>query len=205
MRTIQLLRKLDPAEWGGTEMAMQRLFDGLRQKGVQTIVYCPRIENGVEEDPLMRAGHEVQRFNAFVPVLGLSEVRRRQMIAVGGNLMSFDLVSSLWRDKNVALIHSHTLGRIGGIGRTIARQRQVPFVLTIHGGVLDLPEAVQKSFNAPLERGWEWGKLFGLLFQSHRLFQDADAILTCNEREAALLREKLPEKRIVVQPHGIVP
>src|SRR2546421_7983526 len=111
MRTIQLLRKLDPAEWGGTEMAMQRLFDGLRQQGVQAIVYCPRIENNEKQDPFVRSGHEVQRFNAFVPVLGLSELRRRQMIAVGGNLMSFNLVSSLWREKNVSLIHSHTLGR----------------------------------------------------------------------------------------------
>src|SRR5437660_1604483 len=45
MRTVQLLRKLDPAAWGGTEMAMHRLFDGLLQHGVKTIVYCPRLEN----------------------------------------------------------------------------------------------------------------------------------------------------------------
>ena len=202
MRTIQLLRKLDPAAWGGTEMAMHRLFDGLRQNGVDTIVYCPRLENNPETDPLVQSGHQVQRFNAFVPVLGISQLRRRQMIAVGGNLMSFDLVSSLWRDKEIDLIHSHALGRIGAIGRTIARQREIPFVVTIHGGVLDLPENVKKSFNTP-ERGFEWGRIFGLLFQSHRLLQDADAILTCNAKEAALLREKMPHKRIVVQPHGI--
>jgi glycosyltransferase involved in cell wall biosynthesis len=204
MRTIQLLRKLDPAEWGGTEMAMQRLFDGLKGQGIKAIVYCPRTLKSAEVDPLVRAGHDVQRFNAFIPVLGISETRRRQMVAVGGNLMSFDLVSSLWREKNISLIHSHALGRIGAIGRTIARRKQVPFVLTIHGGVLDLPENVKRSFNAP-EPGWEWGKVFGVLFQSHRLLQDADAILTCNAKEAALLREKLPEKRIIVQPHGIEP
>jgi glycosyltransferase involved in cell wall biosynthesis len=206
MRTVQLLRKLDPAEWGGTEMAMHRLFDGLKEQGVSAIVYCPRTDKGTidEDDPLVRSGHDVQRFNAFIPVLGISETRRRQMIAVGGNIMSFDLVSSLWREQDISLIHSHALGRIGAIGRTVARRKQVPFILTIHGGVLDLPENVKKSFNAP-EPGWEWGKVFGLLFQSHRLLQDADAILTCNAKEAALLREKFPGKRIVVQPHGIEP
>src|SRR4051812_22163059 len=101
MRTIQLLRKLDPAEWGGTEMAMQRLFNGLKKEGVTTIVYCPRLDGAAQEDPLVRSGHPVQRFNAFVPILGISEIRRRQMIAVGGNLMSFDLVTSLWREKNI--------------------------------------------------------------------------------------------------------
>jgi glycosyltransferase involved in cell wall biosynthesis len=202
MRTVQLLRKLDPAEWGGTEMAMHRLFDGLKEQGINATVYCPRIHNGIEDDPLVRSGHDVQRFNAFIPVFGISETRRRQMVAVGGNIMSFDLVSSLWREKSISLIHSHVLGRIGAIGRTVARRKQVPFVLTIHGGVLDLPENLKKSFNAP-EPGWEWGKVFGLLFQSHRLLQDADAILTCNSKEAALLRDKFPGKRIVVQPHGI--
>ena len=117
--------------------------------------------------------------------------------------MSFDLVAELLFEQNCSVIHSHALGRIGAIARAFANQRKVPFVLTIHGGVLDLPEKVKKSFNAPLTQGIEWGKLFGFLFQSHRLFRDADAILTCNPREAALLKEKLPGKRIVVQPHGV--
>jgi glycosyltransferase involved in cell wall biosynthesis len=117
--------------------------------------------------------------------------------------MSFDLISTLWREPDISLMHTHTLGRIGGIALTIAKQRHVPFVVTIHGGVLDLPETVKREFNAPLTGGWEWGKLFGLLFQSHRLFRDADAIVTCNPNEAALLRERYPMKHIVVQPHGV--
>jgi starch synthase len=203
MRAIHLLRKLDPAEWGGTEMAIQRLFEGLRQQGVTPVVYCPRLEQEEAPDPLVSSGYDVQRFKAFVPVLGLSKERRRQLVAVGGNLMSFELVSSLWREDDVSIIHTHALGRIGGIARTIAKQREVPLVVTIHGGVLDLPDQLKQSFNTPIEGGWEWGKLFGLLFQSHRLFKDADAILTCNHKEAALLCEKFPDKRVVVQPHGV--
>ncbi len=42
-----------------------------------------------------------------------------------------------------------------------------------------------------------------MLLQSHRLFVDADAILTCNVKEADLLRQKHPNKRVVVQPHGV--
>ncbi|HWC59358.1 MAG TPA: glycosyltransferase family 4 protein, partial [Verrucomicrobiae bacterium] len=51
--------------------------------------------------------------------------------------------------------------------------------------------------------GWEWGKIFGLILQSRRLLLDADAIVTCNENEARLLREQHPGKRVVVQPHGV--
>src|SRR5690349_24413419 len=187
MRVAHLLRKLDPAEWSGTEMAIQRLFDGLRANGVDPVVYCPRLQTNGAQDPLRSSGFEVQRFKAFVPILGLSRQRKRQLVSVGGNLLSFDLLPTLWRDRDLAVMHAHTLGRIGGIALTVAKQRQVPFVVTIHGGVLDLPENIRRSFNAPIEHGWEWGKLFGLLFQSHRLFRDADAILTCHEKEASLL------------------
>jgi starch synthase len=203
MRVAHLLRKLDPAEWSGTEMAIHRLFDGLRSNGVDPVVYCPKLENGNRQDPLVSSGFEVQRFKAFVPVLGLSRQRRRQLISVGGNLMSFDLIASLWRERHLAIMHAHALGRIGGIALTIAKQRQVPFVVTIHGGVLDLPEKIKQSFNTPADYGWEWGRLFGVLFQSRRLFSDADAILTCNAKEAALLQEQFPNKRVVVQPHGV--
>jgi glycosyltransferase involved in cell wall biosynthesis len=204
MHAIHLLRKLNPAQWGGTETAIQRLCEGLREHGVKPIVYCPDLEEPAScEDLLLSAGPKVQRFKAFVPILGISEERKRQLISVGGNLMSFDLVSSLWRERDISVIHTHTLGRIGGIALTIAKQKRVPFVVTIHGGVFDLPAEMKKNFNAPADQGWEWGKLFGILFQSHRLFVDADAILTCNEKEAACLRERHPARRVVVQPHGV--
>jgi alpha-maltose-1-phosphate synthase len=203
MRVIHLLRKLDPAEWSGTEVAIHRLFQGLREHSVCPVAYCPRLPGGVREDPLTGAGFEVCRFRAFLPVVGMAEARRRQLVSVGGNLMSLDLLSALRRDQEFAVMHTHTLGRLGGIGLTMAKRRQVPFVVTIHGGVMDLPDRLKQSFNAPPDAGWDWGRVFGLLFRAHRLFKDADAILTCNEREAELLRQTLPDKNIVVQPHGV--
>ena len=56
MRAIHLLRKLDPAEWGGTETAILRLCDGLRENGVKPVVYCPRLERESTSDPLQLAG-----------------------------------------------------------------------------------------------------------------------------------------------------
>jgi glycosyltransferase involved in cell wall biosynthesis len=202
-RAIHLLRKLDPAEWSGTEVAIQRLFGGLRAHGIDPVAYCPKLEHGSVSDPLTCDGFEVHRFRAFMPVMGISRQRKRQLMAVGGNLMSFDLIPALWRERNIGVIHSHTLGRLGGIALRLAKQRNAPFVVTIHGGVLDLPERIKQTFNTPTDRGWEWGRLFGILFQSHRLFRDADAILTCNGQEAALLQKQLPHKRVLVQPHGV--
>ena len=202
MRTIHLLRKYNPDQWGGTETAIQRLFDGLRTQDVAPVMYCPAIDHEPQADPLRDAGYEIKRFEAFVPIWGISAQRKRQLISVGGNLMSFDLIRALRQEPNVAVIHTHTLGRIGGIGLTAAKRRGVPFVVTIHGGVLDLPPQLKADFNKSVG-GWEWGRFFGLIFQSHRLFPEADAIITGNGNEARLLREKYPDKRILVQPHGV--
>ncbi len=178
MRVVHLLRKCDPAEWGGTETAIQRLFEGLRQHDVASVVYCPRLNNGFTADPLTDAGCVVKRFRAFLPVWGISREAKQQLMAVGGNLMSFDLFRALAREPGISVIHTHALGRLGGIASAMGRQRGIPLVVTIHGGLLDVPDRLQNDFHA-------------------------DAILTCNPRESALLREQHPRKRLLVQPHGV--
>ena len=203
MRVAHLLRKYNPAEWGGTETVIHQLFDGLRHHGIESDVYCPAIDTDYVPDPLANAGCAVRRFRACVPIWGITPQQRRQMIAVGGNLLSFELLRMLWAARGQAVIHSHTLGRIGGTGLTIARQRKLPFVLTIHGGVYDLPESMRKSFDSPQAGGWEWGKPFGLLLRARRVLTEADAIITCNPREAALVRARHPDRRVLVQPHGV--
>ncbi|MDB6115734.1 MAG: hypothetical protein JWM88_3427, partial [Verrucomicrobia bacterium] len=96
----------------------------------------------------------------------------------------------------------HTLGRIGGIAGSAARRRHLPFVVSIHGGVMDPPPS------APVDpknagRGLEWGRVFGWWWRAHHVLEEADAILTCNTREAELLRERHPHQLIAVQPHGV--
>ncbi len=117
--------------------------------------------------------------------------------------MSFELIRALWREPDLAVIHSHALGRIGAIGRMVARRRGLPFVFTSHGGVYDLPDSLRRSLNAPLALSWEWGKLCGILLRTRRLVSEADAVITCNEHEGALIRERHPGRRVVVQPHGV--
>jgi alpha-maltose-1-phosphate synthase len=203
MRVAHILRKYNPAEWGGTETAVKHLLDGLKDEGVGGTVYCPKLDAPARHDPLQEAGHEIKRYHAFIPVFNLEPEQKQQMVAVGGNLMSLDLFARLIAERELSVVHTHALNRIGGIGLTVARLRRVPFVVTIHGGVLDLPRVVQQTLSAPLEGGYEWGKIFGAVFRSREVLKQADAIMTCNPREAALQKEKFPNKRIIVQPHGV--
>src|SRR5262245_3694445 len=100
MRALHLLRKYNPSQCAGTETAIQRLFDGLREHHVSPIVFCPAVEQDADHDPLEAAGYRIERFRAFVPILGISAQRKRQLVSVGGNLMSFDLFSQLRREQD---------------------------------------------------------------------------------------------------------
>lgn len=196
------MRKCNPAEWGGTETALRLLVSGLHANSVQSTVYAPRLASEGDPDEIA-PGVPIQRYRACLPYWGLSAEQRRQMIAVGGNLMSFDLGRKLFTQRDVQLIHTHTLGRLGAVARTAARLRRVPLVVTIHGGLFDLPTDLHRAMNAPVPRALEWGKFFGWLMRARELISSADAVLTCNPREAELLRTRYPRTLVLVQPHGI--
>jgi glycosyltransferase involved in cell wall biosynthesis len=204
MRVAHLLRKYDPAEWGGTETAIERLTAGLGALGVESVVYAPLLAAAsVAPDPLAAAGCAVRRFRAFVSLWGIPAERKQQMVAVGGNVLSLGLIGALWRERGLSVVHSHALGRLGAIAHAVARARRLPFVLSVHGGAYDLPAAVRQELHRPADGGWDWGKPLGLLLRARRLFDHADAIVTCNLREAALIREQHPGRRVVLQPHGV--
>src|SRR5260221_5627372 len=161
MRVVHLLRKCDPAQWGGTEMAVQRLTEGLARIDVTPIVYCPRPSSGANPTSLADMGCVLKLFNTLVPVLGISREMKAQMTSVGGNLISFDLPLRLSREPEISLIHTHTLGRLGGIAAREARRRGIPFVMSIHGGLLDMPSALHDGFQRAPSAGLDWGKAFG--------------------------------------------
>lgn len=203
MRVAHILRKYDPSEWGGTETAIHRLATGLAEQGVESVIYSPRtVQPLPADDPLAATGATMRRFRACVPVWGISREKKRQMIAVGGNVISFDLFGELWSEPEIDVVHSHALGRLGGIGRAVARSRRLPFVVSIHGGAYDLPAKVRDDMNKP-EGGWDWGRALGMFLRARHLFSEADAIVTVNPREAELIRERHPGRRVVVQPHGV--
>ena len=201
---VRILRKYDPAEWGGTESAIHLLASGLSRSGIASIVYAPRLAKGPgEADPFAGLGGALKRYRAVVPVWGISAERRRRMIALGGNVISLDLAASLWREPRLDVVHTHALGRLGAVAGAIARGRGKPFVVSVHGGAYDLPPTVRQTLQASGQGGLDWGRAVGFVFRSRDLFSVADAIITCNPSEAEKIRQRHPGRRVIVQPHGV--
>lgn len=202
-KVAHVLRKYDPDAWGGTESALIQLLLGLRQYGVDSVVFAPALKRtSTSPDPLQAAGFTVRRFGAFLPVAGLASEERDRRVSVGGNLMSFSLPLMLALEPAVDVVHSHALGRLGGIARKVAKARNLPFVVTIHGGYMDLPDNVRTQIAGKGE-GFEYGKVFGLLAGARQVVPEADAVLTCNPREADLLAKQSGARRVECMPHGI--
>lgn len=204
MKIAHILRKYNANEWAGTESALKRLLEGFKKdEDVESLVFCPKINQAVSIDPLAEEKCEIIRFSAFLPVWGISEVQKQRLVSIGGNLMSFQLLWLLWKTPNLSIIHTHTLGLFGGIALLIAKLRNIPLVVSIHGGALDLSAQTKKDLLEPLKGGIVWGKILTLLFRTHYLLQDADAILTLNRKEADYLQAKYPRQRIVIYSHAV--
>ncbi len=199
LHIAHVLRKYNANEWAGTETVLKEMFE-CWGKQVNSTLFCP--STSTNSSGLFDA-ISIERYEAFLPILGLSEENKKRLISIGGNLMSFDLAGKLAAHKDLSLIHSHTLGLLGAIAEKTARRMGIPFVLSIHGGALDLPKESLEQLIAPQKDGIAWGKVFSLYLRPDRILEKADAIITFNPKEEMLLKQKMPEKKIVYIPHGI--
>jgi len=110
-------------------------------------------------------------------------VQRRAFDAVGGNLFSFSLLFALLQNKKIDIIHLHTMKRVGGIIRSVAKWKKIPYVVTLHGGYFDRDTNEVSHRTEQLKNKLEWGKLLGWLFGSRKVLEEASAIITLSEEE----------------------
>jgi glycosyltransferase involved in cell wall biosynthesis len=121
----------------------------------------------------------------------------------GGNLLSWSLLAGLAGARGVRVYHAHALKRLGGIVRTAARLRRRPYVVTLHGGVFDVPAAEFAQLVEAQAGKFEWGRLAGALLGSRRVLEDADAVICVGRTEAEKARAALPHDRIHHLGNGV--
>lgn len=203
LSVIQVPRRFVTSDWGGTETLVLETTARLRGRGHDAEIWCPDALGGAPHDEVR--GVPVRRFPYFYPYLGLSAAARRQLDLAGGNLFSFSLMSALWNRPRLDLVHLHTGKRLGGIGRHVARRRGLPYVVSLHGGVVDVPTDEARRLASRTGRALEWGKLLGWWVGSRRVLDDAAAVLCVSEAEARTLQRQMPGKRVVHLPNGVDP
>lgn len=201
LNIVHVPRRYAPTHWGGTESVVEALCLNLSRLGHRQQVFTSRALD-VRPRSLDR-GVAVRRFGHFYPYWGLSSAQVQQLDLRAGNLFSFSLLRALWREPGLHLLHGHTGKRMGGIVRWVARRRQLPYVVSLHGGALDVPAAEAARWVEPTRGHWEWGRLLGAWVGSRRVLQDADLILCLGKEEQQRLQRQYPRCRIERFPNGV--
>lgn len=200
-RIIHVPRRFVADEWGGTETVLAELIAQQRSQG-----WRPEIHTSLA---LSRTRAEIwrefpiRRYSYCYPFLGLSEQEKHRLDKKGGNLLSLPLFFSLLAARDVRLFHAHSLKRLGGAVFTAARMRRKPFVVTLHGGVFDVPETELRQMTEAQGGKLEWGRIFGVLFRSRRILELADAVICIGRSEFDNARRTLGHERVHHLGNGV--
>jgi len=200
-RIVHVPRRFVAEEWGGTETVILEISRQQQRAGGRPVILTSMALATRREEEI--GGVPVRRFSYSYPFLGLSRADRAAMDKKGGNLLSFSLFSSLLTQPEVRLFHAHALKRLGGEVRTAARLRRKPFVVSLHGGVFDVPAAEREQMLKPIDNKPEWGKVFGALFGSRRILEDADQVICVGQSEMEKAKGQLGHDRIAYLPNGV--
>lgn len=200
-RIIHVPRRFVLDEWGGTETVLAELVAQQRVQGWQPEIRTSRALSHTSAETWH--GVPIRRFRYCYPFFGLTPTQRLQLDKKGGNLLSLPLFFSLLREKGVRLFHAHSLKRLGGTVLTAARRQKKPFVVTLHGGVYDVPKQDREEMVSGHAGTFEWGKIFGIVFQSRRLLEEADAVICVGRGEFENARASLKHDRVYHLGNGV--
>jgi len=203
VHVVQVPRRFVRSNWGGTETVILETSKRLLARGHQTHIVCPNALARGERENL--EGVDICRVPYFYPYWGLQPDAIAQLDTIGGNMFSFALLRALRTVPDLDVIHLHTGNRIGGIGRYVAQRRDIPYVISLHGGVSDVPAEETQRLTAPTDGTIEWGKVLGWWVGSRRVLDDAAAILCVGQQEQRDTQRRFPDHNVVYLPNGVDP
>jgi glycosyltransferase involved in cell wall biosynthesis len=201
MYVVQVPRRFTASDWGGTETAVlessRRLVAAGHRVGIFTSMALARDSRETLE------GIEVRRFRHLYPFLGLSAADVDAMDRKGGNLVSAGLMRALLQEPGISVLHAHSGKRLGGMVRTVARLRRLPYVVSLHGGWFELPAQSRQELARPQRGHLEWGKALGWMLGSRRVLEDAAAVICVGHDEYVRASAALPGARVELLPNGV--
>ncbi len=200
-RILHIPRRFLREEWGGTETSVLELAKHQLREGFRPEVFTSMALASKREEVL--EGIPVRRFSHFYPYFGLSSDDRLAMDKKGGNLVSLSMFAAMMRVPDVRIFHSYAMKRLGGEIRTAARLRKIPYVVSLPGGLFDVPRGERDLLMKPAEGKVEWGQPFGFLFGSRRVLDDADHIICVGESEREKLVQNVRHGRVSYLPNGV--
>ena len=201
MKIIHVPRRFVRSEWGGTETVIIETSRELEKAGYQPEIFTSKALCKTSRETVF--GIPVRRFSYIYARLGLKKSNRLLMDKRGGNVLSFPFLFALLFCKNIKLIHLHTGGRLGAFVRLVSKLRKFPYLISVHGGLLEIPEKQLAELVAPMKGSFNWGKIFDFILNAGKVEEDAAAIICVSKSEQKMLAEKYPGEKVVYLENGV--
>jgi glycosyltransferase involved in cell wall biosynthesis len=198
---IYVPRRYTKSEWGGTETVIAKTSNELKKLGDNISIYTSMAFSTNREELLY--GTNIKRFNYTYARFNLKDKNKRLLDKRGGDLYSWSLFWSLLTKKDISIFHLHTSNRIGAMIRLISRLRGIPYGITLHGGVLDIPDSEIKKMIEPLKSTFNWGKLLDIVLQKNKVLEDSSFIICVSDEERKKLEIKYKNNKIYYLPNGV--
>ena len=203
LKTAQIIRRFSFLEWGGTETVVWNTVHGLATEGMECEILataaCDRA--GQEE----RDGIRICRFPYFYPYWPMTAARQEVLDKKGGNPFSPALRRHL-QTADYDLLHVHNTGRLAELVRMVSKQRKIPYIISFHGGFLDIPVDETRNMLAVLRGTLPYGGLFDRISgRKADVVSSADGILCVGINELEGLQARYPGKPILHLPNGVDP
>jgi glycosyltransferase involved in cell wall biosynthesis len=201
IHSIQVLRRFTFDEWGGTETVVWNMAKMLQSLGhpveiAATKALCANEFEKIEEIP-------IRRFSYFYPSLFLPPKHAAMLDKKGGNPYSPKLYNYLIKQKNIQLLHCHTMQRLANTVRLAAKKLSIPYLVSFHGGNYDVPKEEMDSMLQPLKHTFNYGKIFDIILQNQRFLDDSAGIICVGKNEYELTKQKYPNKPVIYLPNGV--
>ena len=200
-KIIHVPRRMVREEWGGTETLIVEISRKQLERGYEPEIYTSLALSDRRSEHV--CGILTRRFAYTYTRLGLSAENRKLLDKRGGDLYSPSMFISLLLCKSAVVIHLHTAGRVGALVRLVAKLKGIPYVVSIHGGAIDIPKELVDQIVKPLKRTFNWGKPLDLLLRKNRVLEDASGIICLGAGELNSMREKFPGKKVAYLPNGV--
>ncbi|MEG1979479.1 MAG: glycosyltransferase family 4 protein, partial [Victivallaceae bacterium] len=203
MKVAQVIRRFTFSEWGGTENVVWNSSRVLVELGVSTEILATQALNSTSQEVVEEL--TIRRFPYFYPYFPLFNPQRLALDKKGGNPLVPSLEKYLVRAK-FDLLHCHNLGRMAELTARAAERLQAPYVLSLHGGCLEVPGQERRELLRPLRHTLSYGGIWERLFHLRRdVLQNAAGIICVGENEYELFQKKFPNKKILYLPNGVSP
>jgi len=202
---VHIPRRLTHSSWGGTERVLEQTLPLLKEHHFQASVFTSQaLDTGIVDQ---LGDTPVTRFPYFYPEFPLSEARKLRFDNKGGNTFSPALTRSLAEVENLALVHFHTGNLLAAHCLKVAKKRNVPTVLTLHGGHFAIPEAELKNLTGSSEqaprRGIPLGRVLSIALGARNILEKIDALVCVGLDEYEAARSALPNQKVIFLPGGV--